>query len=352
LHLKLYDSVPLYNLYQTSSYIKMLTPPIPINEKARLKSLKSLNVLDTPPEERFDRLTRMAQRIFGVPIALVSLVDENRQWFKSCMGLSARETPRDISFCGHSILGDEVFVIQDTQKDINFADNPLVLNDPKIRFYAGCPIKAPDGSKLGTLCIIDQIPRSLNKEDIETIKDLALMVEQELAALHMATLDELTHISNRRGFMMLARHSLNLCVRQKIPATLVYFDLNGFKQINDKFGHEEGDKALAAFAELIKNTLRGSDLVARLGGDEFAVLLTDATTRLAEEVVKKLQRAKEEYNQKANSGYNICFSYGLVQFDIDQHPTVEALLAETDSRMYKYKNDKSIVDSNKAVLQK
>lgn len=328
---------------QTTHQINMLKPPIPIDEKNRLKSLKSLNVLDTPHEERFDRLTRMAQRIFGVPIALVSLVDENRQWFKSCAGLNASETPRDISFCGHAILGDDIFIISDTQKDVRFVDNPLVIDDPKIRFYAGCPIKAPDGSKLGTLCIIDQKPRSLNNEDLETFRDLASMVEHELAAIHIATFDELTHVANRRGFMMHARHNLNLCVRQKIPASLIYFDLMGFKKINDKFGHDEGDKALAAFAHILKNTLRGSDLVARLGGDEFTALLMDATKRLSEVIVDKLQRALDEYNQEENSGYNISFSYGVVQFDIKKHPTVEALLSESDSAMYNHKDNKDIV---------
>ncbi len=112
----------------------MRTPDIPENEDIRLKSLQSLDVLDTQPEERFDRLTRMCKRLFGVPIALVSLVDENRQWFKSCVGLSVSETPRDISFCGHAILGNEIFMIPDTANDERFADNPLVLNDPHIRF--------------------------------------------------------------------------------------------------------------------------------------------------------------------------------------------------------------------------
>lgn len=319
----------------------MIIPPIPINEKDRLKSLKSLNILDTAPEERFDRLTRMAQRIFGVPIALVSLVDDNRQWFKSCAGLGVTETPRDISFCGHAILGDDVFIIPDAQKDVRFSDNPLVIDYPNVRFYAGCPIKAPDGNKLGTLCIIDDIPRTLSNEDIGVIKDLANIVEQEIAAVHMATMDELTHVLNRRGFMMLARHSLNLCVRQKIPASLVYLDLDKFKRINDEFGHDEGDKALANFAEIIKNTIRGSDLVARLGGDEFAILLTDATKRLANDVINKLGWALEQHNLVANAGYSINFSYGILEFDIDEHTSVEDLLAKTDKVMFKHKNDLS-----------
>ena len=196
----------------------MRKPDIPENEESRLRTLRSLSILDTSPEERFDRLTRMARRMFDVPIALVTMVDENRQWFKSCNGLGISETSRDISFCGHAILGDEVFIILDATKDERFADNPLVVNEPNIRFYAGCPLRSSDGSKIGTLCIIDQKPRNLSDEDIEALKDLAATAERELAAIELATIDELTNINNRRGFMMIGQHFLKLCVREKIRA--------------------------------------------------------------------------------------------------------------------------------------
>ncbi|MDX1335448.1 MAG: sensor domain-containing diguanylate cyclase, partial [Gammaproteobacteria bacterium] len=238
----------------------MKKPCLPQDEESRLKALRSLNILDTPPEERFDRYTRMAKRMFGVPIALVSLVDENRQWFKSCFGLPVRETPRDISFCGHAILGKEVFVIPDALQDERFADNPLVTEEPHIRFYAGCPLSSIDGSKLGTLCIIDREPRQFTQEDIDTLSDLASMVERELATLEIATVDELTGITNRRGFMSLAKYILNLCTREKLPATLAFMDLNGFKPINDTYGHAEGDRALIEFSNELKRGLRNSDL--------------------------------------------------------------------------------------------
>ncbi|HBC58163.1 MAG TPA: GGDEF domain-containing protein, partial [Gammaproteobacteria bacterium] len=177
-------------------------PDLPDDESSRLTTLNALNILDTEPEERFDRLTRIAKRLFDVPIALVSLVDENRQWFKSCIGLNVRQTDRNISFCGHAILGDGIFIIPNALKDERFADNPLVIDEPHIRFYAGCPISVPDGHKMGTLCIIDRKPRQLSQEDLELLQDLANMVGQELAALQMATLDELTGIANRRGFTL------------------------------------------------------------------------------------------------------------------------------------------------------
>ncbi len=318
----------------------MKKPETPQDEQARVETLRSLGILDTPPEERFDRLTRMAKRLFGVPIALVSLVDENRQWFKSCFGLSVSETTRDISFCGHAILGNGLFIIPDTIEDDRFADNPLVLNDPYIRFYAGCPLKGPDGSKLGTLCIIDRQPRSFGKDELEALVDLAAMVEREISAVQLATLDELTKISNRRGFAMLAQHSLHLCARQKLSASLVFIDLDKFKPINDKFGHAEGDRALTVFAEQLKSTCRGADIIGRMGGDEFVMLLINTSSEPAERVVSKLRQSVERYDQEAKRGYDISFSHGIVEFNPDKHRTIDALLADADSLMYGLKKSK------------
>lgn len=326
----------------------MKTPDFPTNEASRLKTLQSLDVLDTEAEERFDRITRMSKRLFGVPIALVSLVDENRQWFKSCVGLSVSETPRDISFCGHAILGDDIFIIPDAASDERFADNPLVVDEPHIRFYAGCPLSSRNGDKLGTLCIIDRKPRTLTENDLDTLKDLAMMVERELEAVQLATLDDLTKISNRRGFMTLAQHTLNLCSRQETCASLAFIDLNGFKPINDNFGHAEGDRALITFSEQIKGFFRTTDLFARLGGDEFVIMLSNTTKPVALEVMEKFRGEIDNYNQQAKRGYDISFSYGVVEYDPTRHDDVEALLAEGDELMYKFK--KALCDTTDTPL--
>lgn len=318
----------------------MKKPDIPEDEQARLTVLRSLDILDTPAEERFDRLTRMAKRMFDVPIALVSLVDDDRQWFKSRVGLDATETPRDISFCGHTILGNDVFVIPDAIEDERFADNPLVTGDPSIRFYAGCPLTAPDGSKLGTLCVIDQQPRTIEDDDVDALKDLAAMVETELAAVHLATLDELTGISNRRGFMLLAQQSIQLCVRHKIPASLTFLDLDGFKKINDEFGHAEGDRVLTVLGDLMRKTFRESDVYGRLGGDEFVALLVNATKKFTEDSMQRFRQSVKKYNQNINRGYEISLSYGVVEMDPDRHQTIETLLADADSLMYEIKSAK------------
>lgn len=158
----------------------MIPPAVSFDEDARVAALKKLGILDTSAEERFDRITRLAAHLLKVPIALISLVDDHRQWFKSRVGLEATETPRDISFCGHAILKENVFMVPDALADVRFQDNPLVTGEPRIRFYAGQPLKSTDGHKVGTLCVIDRVPRALSAAELQSLQDLARMAEQEL----------------------------------------------------------------------------------------------------------------------------------------------------------------------------
>jgi len=158
----------------------VLAPGIPQNEAERIQVLRALLILDTEPEERFDVITAYCQSRFGVEIALVSLVDTDRQWFKSTCGLDAKETPRDISFCGHAILQDKVFIVKNALEDPRFSDNPLVVGPPNIRFYAGAPLKLSSGQTVGTLCIIDPKPKSLEPEEVDHLHVLAHMVSMEL----------------------------------------------------------------------------------------------------------------------------------------------------------------------------
>ena len=159
----------------------MIEPATPANEDARLAVLRGMNILDTPPEAHLDRVTEIAAQLFGVPIALISLVDEKRQWFKARHGLEARETPRKVSFCGHAILEQEILCVPDARRDPRFADNPLVTGEPFIRFYAGKPLCAAGGEALGTLCLIDTKPREFSDADHRLLNSLAECAEQMLA---------------------------------------------------------------------------------------------------------------------------------------------------------------------------
>ena len=312
----------------------MQSPAIPRNEKTRLETLRALKILDSDPEERFDRLTRLAKRLFGSSIALISLVDADRQWFKSSFGLEVKETTRELSFCGHAILGDEIFEVSDALLDNRFADNPLVTGNPNIRFYAGCPLAVANGSKLGTLCILDQEPRHFDEDDKTLLRDLARMVEVELSALQLATTDELTLLSNRRGFESLAQHALSVCSRLELPATMLFFDLNKFKQINDQFGHAEGDRALTTFSSILLEVFRDSDVIGRLGGDEFVVLLTNSNNTESQVVLERLAGLVASTNEKAKRGYDITYSTGMTLYDIKIHASISALLDDADKRMY------------------
>ena len=154
--------------------------PTPSKEDQRIRALHDLGILDTPPEERFDRFTRLAAALFRVPTALVSLVDCDRQWFKSRYGLDAEETPRDRAFCAHAILDSEIFQVTDARVHPDFADNPLVTGRPYVRFYAGVPLSVNGRDRIGTLCLIDYLPRELDAAQKDLLKDLARMVEKEL----------------------------------------------------------------------------------------------------------------------------------------------------------------------------
>lgn len=158
----------------------MQRPAYPVNEEERVQILRDLLVLDTPPEERFDAITAYCQSRFGVKIALVSLVDANRQWFKSVCGIDAKETSREISFCGHAILTDKVMIVKDARKDNRFHDNPLVEGPPHIRFYAGAPLEMSTGHRIGTLCLIDPAPKSLEPEEIAHLETMARLVVEEI----------------------------------------------------------------------------------------------------------------------------------------------------------------------------
>ena len=314
----------------------MKKPELPKNEKKRLEALESLNILDTTPEERFDRFTRLAKKIFDTPIALVSLIDQKRQWFKSSFGLAVLETSKDISFCGHAILNDDIFIVNDTFEDDRFKDNPLVLENPHIRFYAGVPLFYNKDIKLGTLCIIDTKPRDFTKEDLEPLRDLAILAQQEIISSQLIISDELTGITNRRGFNLLAQKALNISYREKKPSVLVFFDLDKFKDINDSFGHTEGDNVLKIFSKNMENTFRESDIFARIGGDEFIVLLSNINYHDANMLINRFKKSFDKFN-KSKQEYQITFSFGILEINLEENLNLEELTKKVDKLMYENK---------------
>jgi diguanylate cyclase (GGDEF)-like protein len=320
--------------------VQEISPPPP-PPAGHAPGLQALELLGTDSDERFDRFTRLAQRLFDTPIALLELTGSDRYWVKSRIRLDPSDLRRELAFCSAAIFGDEVVVVPDTTRDPRLRDHPFVVGLPEIRFFAGCPVWAPDGSRLGTLCVIDHEPRAVSEEDVGLLEDLAEMLEQELTSLSLATLDELTKLTNRRGFDAIAEHTIAMCRRVDEPATLLYFDLDGFKPINDTLGHAAGDRVLRTFAQNLRETFRDSDVVARVGGDEFCVLLTSATP---EDVRRPLSLLEGSLEMREGEPL-VSFSVGIAQYDPSRHSTVRALVEEADQRMYKQKRAGSSRDS-------
>ncbi len=318
----------------------MIPAPIPADDERRVSALHALKILDTEAEERFDRITRLAQRLFDTPIALVNLIDSDRHWFKSAQGMDGKEGARSTSFCSHAMLGEEAMVVEDATLDERFADNPSVLDDPHVRFYAGHPLMAPGGERLGTLCVVDHQPRPSAEFDAEVLRELAEMVEAEIATLSLAIGDELTGLSNRRGFEMLGERLLTAARRLGLPVAAVYADIDNMKPVNDELGHEAGDRAIAEVGRLLEENLRGSDLIARLGGDEFCAILVGAAAADAATALARFGEALGTRNATTAEPFQLEVSLGFAEAKGGSETTLEHLVAEADLKMLEAKRVK------------
>lgn len=328
----------------------MKAAPIPANEPERLASLQDMLLLSTPDEELFDRVTRTTKRVFDAPIVLVSLIDAQRQWFKSCIGLDVRETPRDISFCGHAVADDRMLVIPDAAADTRFADNPLVTGAPHIRFYAGRPVRNLAGYAVGTLCVIDRKPRAFGRTERELLDDLGSWVEsgfreRELSeaqrailtelqvARHESLTDPMLGIWNRRAAMELLTRECGHAMLHGQPLSLLVVDVDHFKRVNDTHGHPTGDAVLVQIARALRVHSRPTDAVGRYGGEEFLVVLPSTTATQAAAIAERLRAAVEALEIATPEGVIGCtISVGVASCAAQQVPcTPSDLILRADT---------------------
>ncbi len=332
-----------------------MKPPIPSDEQARLRALQRYEILDTPSEQEYDDIALLAAQICDTPIATITLVDENRQWFKSKIGLELSETSRDVAFCTYAVMpnSQQTMVVRDTLKDERFAENPLVTGNPNIRFYAGAPLVTPDNHAIGTICVIDREPRDLSESQLQALQALARQVTLKLELRRMSVLlqtanddlrnlsltDELTGLFNRRGFMFHAEQQLRLFRSRKTDRGLwlMLADMDGLKKINDTHGHEEGSFAIIEMSEILRKSFRDSDVLARFGGDEFVVLVINALDNVSEKVGDRLERNLAEYNSQSAKDYRLSISYGLIEIRYDDVTSIEEAINLADDAMYEHK---------------
>jgi len=251
--------------------------PIPADEEQRLRDLQRHAVLDTASDPHFDRLVRLASAVLAMPIAAVSLVDRDRQWFLARHGLEARQTPRNMAFCAHAIADDAVLVVPDALLDERFSTNPLVLEEPHVRFYAGAPLQSPEGHNLGTLCVIDRQPRQLDAHQQELLRLMADLVMRELELRRLSALCPVTGLYNRASFFQQGQQELQQARAAGTSLALLNFDIDDFRQVNNRWGHLAGDQVLLDVCRIARQHIRPQDLIGRIGDEEFALLLVDCS---------------------------------------------------------------------------
>ena len=312
--------------------------PLPANENARLRELDELHITDTEPEASFDRIVRLAAAATDMPIALISLIDNERQWFKAKTGLELEETPREDAFCAHAILNDDVMVVEDATKDPRFADNPLVTQKDGIRFYAGAPLKTRKGNNLGTLCVIDTVPRKLTPNVLRILADMAALVVNEIELRKLSGVDALTGSFNRRFGEELAQREFRRAYRTVQPLTVALLDADHFKSINDTFGHPAGDEVLRKIAKTCEAEMRSYDFFARYGGEEFLAILPNTAAPSARILLERLLKKISELEIPELQGRKVTVSIGMAELTNTDKDHC-ALIARADKALYKAKKN-------------
>ncbi|MFN9621628.1 MAG: diguanylate cyclase [Cyanobacteriota bacterium] len=277
----------------TSPPASSLSPgfPIPDDEEERLRELDRLGVLGTTGDLHMDRLVELATLTFGVPMAAISLVTAHRQWFLSQKGLPVNQTPREVAFCAHAIMSTRVMVVPNALEDDRFRSNPLVTTDPRIRFYAGAPLRSNHGHNLGTLCVIDRQPKQPTPQQLRQLELLSELVIRELDLRRQIALCPVTGLPIRQRFLRMAAQEVLKAKAEGKHLSLLLYDVDNFRTINNRWGHQAGDNMLADLCKMSRQFLKEKDFAGRLGDGEFALLLVDSSREDALNTAETLRHA-------------------------------------------------------------
>ena len=309
------------------------------DDDARIAALRRLDVLDTAVEKPFEKIVTLVRTVLAVPIATVTLVDRDRQWFKAQRGFDVVETPRSISFCTHTIQQRDALIVEDADLDPRFADSPLVVGPPHIRSYAGVPLRTPEGYNVGALCAMDTRVRRFSPADIAILSNFANIVCDELELRMIAQVDHLTGALTRRGFVEQAEREIARSRHGDRPTALVMLDVDHFKSINDTHGHVTGDQVLHQIAKLAGVTLRPMDVFGRIGGEEFAILLPETTVADAVILAERLRCAIADHPMRLSNGgtVHVTASFGIAAL-AKRVSSVPAWLESADAMLYAAKS--------------
>jgi diguanylate cyclase (GGDEF)-like protein len=339
------DSTQLSKTIASTATIKLAHPPM-------------LDLFYTPLEERFERITRIARQALQVPVAAITLVNGEKQWFKSAAGWAIAELPADLSLCRLTLEQNGLQVVSDTKSDARTANHPLVVSKPKFRFYAGHPLTDATGLVAGTFCVFDVKPRHLSDADRRCLLDLSALAQREVTDEHLrsahasltaklglarreAMIDPLTKLWNRRGALVLGEAAFQRADRANASVGLAVLDLDNFKHVNDTYGHQTGDDVLRRVSERLVAAVRAEDIVCRLGGDEFLVLVADGDPKTTDATVKRLRDVLVKTAIATRDGViDMSASAGLTVRRPREEVTVEALIERADRKLIAAKADR------------
>lgn len=307
----------------------MLSADIPGNELARLDALYELGLLDTDPEDRFNRYTRIATRLLNMPYALISFIDEDRQWIKASHGLDVKELSRSESICAHTILQNDLLVIDDLSKFSSSQGDVFTIDDQAIGFYAAIPISLQSGLNLGTFCIMDNEPRQLSSEDKQCLLDLAASICGELKLVT----DEGTQLTNQRGFNFVGQPVLSSCHRNKVVSTVLQMELNGLEAIRKDHGQERVDLFIKYFSKLMRQEFRDTDIISRMDSNRFAILMANSNEKDALLSLKRIRSKLDVLNLRNSNNYFLDFCVGHSETRREKEPLIQELLAQSSARL-------------------
>lgn len=326
-------------------------------ERDRINLIHEYNILDTPIDDVFDRITAMAARLSGTPISTISLVDESRIWFKSHHGLEASEIERSPGLCASAILVDDYYVVEDATLNPLAKDNALVTSDFGLRFYAAVPLKANEGINIGVLSIADFKPRTISDREIDDLKTFAKIVmhlielhqssgkiqslNTQLAALNQsllieATMDELTGLLNKSAITTQLNKLHTLSQAEHLSLGLIVADIDGFKKINDTYGHAAGDIILIEVAQRIRQAARKTDYIGRIGGEEFLLPVCPCNSKELSDVAERILHiiSDKPFRIDNNQLINVTISLGVFCSPDTNVISTEQFFKITDDALY------------------
>jgi diguanylate cyclase (GGDEF)-like protein len=333
-----------------------LTETIASTATIKLAQLAESTFFCTPIEERFERITRLARRALNVPVAAITFLNEEKQWFKSVAGWAITELPNTKSLCPITLAAGKMTIFEDTHRETNIRQHPLVTTGPHFRFYAGVPITDENEELCGTFCVFDQKPRQMSDADKDTLMDLAAITQREIAgervksihstltaklgiARRESMMDPLTRLWNRRGAAVLLKAGLDAVKEQNSTIGIAILDLDNFKHINDTYGHQIGDEVLRKSALRLIQSVRSDDAVCRIGGDEFLLIMKDCDSATARATTERIRRRIVEIPIPTRQGdITVSTSVGFAIRNGTENDSVDALIDRADQALLRSKS--------------